>query len=155
MIEEIVEAWRTNQRINLRLLDRISDEGMRSALSTRGGRNVTRQLAHLHNVRIWHLNRRAPALAKGTKEFAKDEVPDRRALKVALEDSAGRIEQLLRKVHAGEKGARAFKRGLVPYLAYLVAHESHHRGNILLTLKQCGHAVDSTTRYAIWDWDKI
>lgn len=46
------------------------------------------------------------------------------------------------------------KRGLVQHLAYFVAHESHHRGSILLTLKQCG-PVDQTTRYAIWDWDRI
>jgi uncharacterized damage-inducible protein DinB len=45
--------------------------------------------------------------------------------------------------------------GLVQYVAYVVAHESHHRGSILLTLKQCGHPVDQDTRYAIWDWDRI
>jgi uncharacterized damage-inducible protein DinB len=36
-----------------------------------------------------------------------------------------------------------------------VAHESHRRGSILLTLKQCGRKIDSTTQYAIWDWDGI
>jgi uncharacterized damage-inducible protein DinB len=40
-------------------------------------------------------------------------------------------------------------------LAYFVAHESHHRGNILLMLKQCGHRIDSGASYAIWDWDKM
>ena len=29
------------------------------------------------------------------------------------------------------------------------------RGSILLTLKQCGHSVDSAVRYSIWDWDKV
>jgi uncharacterized damage-inducible protein DinB len=44
---------------------------------------------------------------------------------------------------------------VITTLGYFIAHESHHRGSILLTLKQCGHGVDSTAQYAIWDWDKM
>jgi uncharacterized damage-inducible protein DinB len=154
-LDGIVEAWRTNQRINLMLIDRISDAGMACTLSERGGRNVCRQFAHLHNVRVWHLEARARALAKGARKFATKEEPDRRELAAALKDSAGRIEHLFRRASEGASGARAFKRGVVQYLAYFVAHESHHRGNILLTLKQRGHPVDPKTRYAIWDWDRI
>lgn len=39
-------------------------------------------------------------------------------------------------------------------MGYFIAHESHHRGNILLTLKQCGHRLDQDTQYAIWDWTR-
>lgn len=45
--------------------------------------------------------------------------------------------------------------GIGVSVGYLIAHESHLRGNILLTLKQCGHKVDSETQYAIWDWDRM
>jgi len=155
LLDGIVEAWRTNHRINRKLLGTISDEGLRCTLSSRGGRDVCRQLAHLHNVRVWHLEKRAKALAKGARTFATKEEPTRDELLDALDDSAGRIEELFRRVCEGKPGAKAFKRGVVQYLAYFVAHESHHRGNILLTLKQCGHPVDQDTRYAIWDWDRI
>ena len=50
---------------------------------------------------------------------------------------------------------RGFSRGVVPLLAYLIAHDAHHRGNILLTLKQCGHPVPQNVRYGIWKWDKL
>lgn len=155
MTEQILEAWRINNRINLRLIERISDAGMRCTLSQRGGRNVVRQFAHLHNNRVWHLTRRARRLAQGAHVFATYDEPDRRALAAALEDSSGRIERLIRLASEGAPGVRTCKRGLVPYVAYFIAHESHHRGNILLTLKQCGHRIDSTTQYAIWDWDRI
>lgn len=153
VVDAIVAAWRTNHRINEKLIRKISDEGMKCTLSSRGGRSVRRQFAHLHNVRIWHLEARAKALAKGARQFATKEEPAKKELLSALEDSTGRIEDLFRRASRGE--ARVFKRGLVQSLAYFVAHESHHRGNILLTLKQCGHPVDQTTRYAIWDWDRI
>ena len=66
-----------------------------------------------------------------------------------------RIEQFFSDWAAGVPKRRGFKKGLPAYLAYFVAHESHHRGNILLTLKQCGHNLDKDLRYQIWDWDRI
>lgn len=39
MTEQILEAWRINNRIKLRLIERISAPGMRCTLSQRGGRN--------------------------------------------------------------------------------------------------------------------
>lgn len=155
MIEDVVEAWHINQRVNVRLIDAISDEGMQCTLSRRGGRNVTRQFAHLHNNRIRHLQRRAKVLAEGARVFETHEEPSRRRLKAALEDSTQRIEQLFRGASEGTPGIRALKRGVVAYLGYFIAHESHHRGNILLTLKQSGHGVDKTTQYVIWDWGRI
>lgn len=155
MVDQILEAWRINNRVNLRLIENISDEGMRCTLSRRGGRNVVRQFAHLHNNRIWHLERRAKKLANGAHLFDTYDEPSRRALASALRDSTERIEELICLSSEGASGVRTFKRGLVPYVAYFIAHESHHRGNILLTLKQCGHGLDKKTQYAIWDWDRI
>jgi uncharacterized damage-inducible protein DinB len=155
MLDQILEAWQVNNRVNLLLIERISDEGMRCTLSTRGGRNVVRQFAHLHNNRIWHLQKRAKRLAEGAHVFETHDEPDRTTLTEALQDSEQRIEQLIHGVMEGAPGVRAFKRGIVPYVAYFIAHESHHRGNILLTLKQSGHALDRKTQYAIWDWDRL
>ncbi|NIR46204.1 MAG: hypothetical protein GWN99_17390 [Gemmatimonadetes bacterium] len=55
MLEELIEAWRTNNRFTLFLVEHISDEGLHCTLSKRGDRDVGRQLAHIHNVRVWHL----------------------------------------------------------------------------------------------------
>ena len=40
MTQQILEAWRINQRVHLRLIEKISDARMRCSLSRRGGRNV-------------------------------------------------------------------------------------------------------------------
>jgi uncharacterized damage-inducible protein DinB len=75
-------------------------------------------------------------------------------LKKHLNASAKRIEQFIADSAAGKPRRRAFKKGLACYLSYLVAHESHHRGNILLTLKQCGKNIKDL-RHGIWDWDRL
>jgi len=155
MIEEIVEAWRINNRVNLRLVEHISDAGMRCTLSKRGGRNVVRQLTHLQYVRVYQLNHRAKPLAKGARTFESHEEPDRRTLTTALNDSSQRIEQWIRLASEGAPGIRTLRPGLVPTVGYLIAHESHHRGSILLTLKQCGHPLDKDVRFGIWDWNNV
>jgi uncharacterized damage-inducible protein DinB len=152
--EELLEAWRTNNRINLILLDHITEEGLRCTLSTRGGRDVARQFAHLHNVRIWHLEKRAKDLVDGLETFASKDSPSRERLAEALTASALAVETFLGDVLEGKPRRRGFKKGIFTTLSYFVAHESHHRGSILLTLKQSGHAVDRDVAYGIWDWDR-
>lgn len=152
---QLVEAWRSNNRINLLLIERIGDEGMESTLSTRGGRTVRRQFTHLHNMRVWQLEKRAKDLVAGLDKFATRDEPDRETLAAALRASGAAVERFLVDSLAGVDGRRRFKKGVFTALSYFVAHESHHRGSILLTLKQCGHHLDKATRYGIWDWDRI
>jgi uncharacterized damage-inducible protein DinB len=161
-VNQLLEAWRTNNRITLFLLDEISDEGLSCTLSRRGGRDVARQFAHLHDVRLYHLGERASDLAQGLERFQEKGrpavSPDRETLKAALTESGEAIEAFLRDVAEGSDAGlrrRGFKKGVVTTLAYFIAHESHHLGSILLTLKQCGHAVDRSSAYRIWDWDRM
>ncbi|MHC5209851.1 MAG: DinB family protein [Planctomycetota bacterium] len=153
-VEALVEAWRTNHRITLLVLEQVAAAGFQNTLSKRGGRDVSRQFAHLHNVRTWQLQKRAAKLGKELSVFATADHPTRAQLRRALDASADAVEAFLRAIVAGAPGARCMKRGPIQMLAYFVAHESHHRGSILLTLKQCGHAVDKATRDGIWDWDR-
>jgi len=155
MLDELLEAWRTNNRISLYLIDHISDAGMNCTLSKRGGRDVARQFAHLHNVRVWHLKKRAKDLADGLTTFETKVIPDKAQLTAALDASSVAIETFLEGVLTGRAKRRGFKKGVFTTLAYLVAHESHHRGSILLTLKECGHKLDQKTQYAIWAWDQM
>jgi len=153
-MDDLLEAWRTHNRINLYLFDRISDEGMRCTLSTRGGRDVARQFAHMHDVRLYHLEKRAPDLAKGLLAFRSKEHPDRETVRAALVASGEAVEAFLGELAAGDERRKGFKKGIATTLGYFISHESHHRGSILLTLKVSGHKVSQDTAYALWDWDR-
>jgi uncharacterized damage-inducible protein DinB len=153
--DELIEAWRTNNRINLFLIDKISREGMKCTLSKRGGRDVARQFAHLHYVRVYQLEGRAKDLAAGLEKFESKVSPTKAQLKKAFNASSAAIEQFLADVYDGVPKRRGFRKGIFTTLGYLIAHESHHRGNILLTLKERGHKLDKDDQYAIWAWDHI
>lgn len=152
--EQLLEAWMTNHRINVMVLEALSAEALASTLSTRGGRDVARQFAHLHNVRIWHLEKRAKELTAGLEEFESKYSPSKSELLEALEASAEAIGTFLCDVFEGKAKRRGFRKGIFTTLSYFVAHESHHRGSILLTLKQSGHLPDKEVTYGIWGWDQ-
>ena len=154
MREELLEAWMTNHRINVGLLESLTEEGLGSTLSTRGGRDVARQLAHLHNVRIWALEKRARELADGLETFESKYSPAKPELLDALGRSTDAVGSFLLDVLDGVPKRRGFKKGIFTTLAYFVAHESHHRGSILLTLKRCGHMPPKEVVYGLWGWDQ-
>lgn len=155
LADQTVHAWRTHQHLLRALVDAIDDEGMLCTLSRRGGRSVGRQLAHLQYVRVHQLKKRAKLLAVGVRELLTGEEPERVELAAAFEDSAQRVEQWIRGAVAGKPGCRTMKGGIVTSIVYLIAHESHHRGNILLTLKQCGHPLERTARDGLWGgWNR-
>jgi len=155
LAKQVIETWKINHRVNDMLLDHISPEGMRSTLSTRGGRDVARQFAHLHNVRLSWLEVCAKDLAKGLEKLDAKVSPSKAVLKQHLGASADAIASLLERGVSAGGVVKNFKPGVVPMLGYLIAHEGHHRGSILLTLKQRGHKVSTEIQFGIWDWAKL
>lgn len=156
MLEPLVESWQINHRVTLRLLNGLSGEALSATLSRRGGRDVARQLGHVHEVRLTF----AEITSKTNREahlphFAKGETPNKKQLQAALDASARAIETTIREAWANGGKTPGFKRGLMPLIGYLIAHESHHRGSILLTLKQSGHKLSDELRWGLWDWAHI
>lgn len=140
--------------MNLLMMDHITDAGMQKTLSTRGGRTVYQQLVHVHNVRMGWIEVCAPAIFKKYKKLNKEETFDRQGLRRSFEDSAKGLAELFS--HSWDNGGKvkSFKAGLIPMLGYFISHESHHRGNILLTLKQCGEKIPDSAKWGLWEWGK-
>ena len=145
----LTETWQIHNRINLYLLDAIVEANLRD-ISASKGRTVDEQFAHMHNVRLMWLKADDPLLLTGLDKVEKDNI-SKEMLEGALKASSLAIEQLFEK--AGTDGkVKGFKPHATGFLGYLVSHESHHRGQIMLKLKQAGHLMDKKIQFGIWEW---
>jgi uncharacterized damage-inducible protein DinB len=148
---ELYKTWEINQRINLYLLDSIAEEELRDSLASKG-RSVAEQFAHIHNVRLMWLKVALPDLLEGLEKIEKEQAGSKKLLQRSLAASGEAITKLLKHAIENNGKVKGFKPNVVAFLGYLIAHDAHHRSQIIIALKQSGHKLDQKIAYGIWEW---
>jgi uncharacterized damage-inducible protein DinB len=156
----ILASWRTNCRVTEFLIEHLPAPLWDETIPGGSARTVRMIAAHFHNGRarwIRTLGREhgivAPALVNPRKVT-------RAQLLVALRRSAKGIEALLR-LGLGAGGCVPPSRGYAwrnlpldvgHVLTYFVAHEGHHRGQLVLVARQLGHRLPAAVSNGLWQW---
>jgi len=147
----LLSALATSERITQYLLDALPAEVWRA--ETPGeGRTVAGVVAHLHNVRLMWLK----AAAKGARlpaQLDKAKVTVDQARK-GLAASHAAIAKLVASSLAGDGKIKNFPPDVGAFVAYLVAHDAHHRGQICMLSRQVGHRLPNQVTFGMWEWNK-
>jgi len=159
--ETMLAAWRTNNRVTVFLLEHLPDELWGGKVPGAPRRTVRMIAGHIHNARcMWikMLGRRHGIRAP--KNVSRHTVT-RRQLVSALERSSDGILELLElginqggRIPASGVAWLNLPVDVVHVLAYLVAHEGHHRGQIVLLARQTGHRLPIEITGGLWQWSK-
>lgn len=147
MNDALVQSWEINSRLNLYLLEAVSDEQLKVKLER--GKTVAGNFAHMHNVRRMWVQSAASDLYD---TIPKIEDPARLELLDALALSTEAMSEIFRRAETPDGRIRGFKPHAAAFLGYIVAHESFHRACVELALRQAGQPLSDKVAYGLWEW---
>jgi uncharacterized damage-inducible protein DinB len=62
------------------------------------------------------------------------------------------VEDVLRAALESDGRIKGFKPDVASFLAYLLAHDAHHRGQITMLARQMGHPISQSAMFGMWEW---
>lgn len=146
-MDPLIETWTIHQRIHIYLLEAIPNEHYSVPLAK--GRSVGDQFRHIHNVRLMWVKSAAPDLLEGLTKLEKGTEEE---FAFHLNQSAEAIVEILKRAGDPLGRVKGFKPHACAFVAYLISHESHHRGMIEIALRQAGVPISDKASFGLWEW---
>jgi len=158
--QAIIAAWRTNNRATTYLVEQLP-----SAVWSRQVPGISRLTvgmiaAHIHNSRCsWIKSIGARHGVKVPRPVDLRRVQPKALVLALSRSSEGMIGLIELGVAHGGRVPRAtwqnFPTDLEHFLSYFVAHEAHHRGQLIMVARQLGHRLPRTAAAGVWQWTKL
>ena len=158
--DTILNTWRTNNRVTVYLMKHLPPELWASAVPGAPRRTIRMIAGHLHNARCMWIKTLGRELGVPVPRNVDRRRVKPKELVPALERSSRGILQLLTLgcEHGGRiPPASTYIWRNLPLdvghvLAYFVAHEAHHRGQIVLVSRALGYRLPSSVTAGLWQW---
>lgn len=150
--EALVHAFETSERIHQYLLEHLDPEIWSLEAPVGKGRVIRGVFAHIHNVRCLWLERRGESFEAPAKVDRESVTQDE--LRAALSASSAAVVELIRASLAAGGHVPDFKPDIVGFVAYAIAHEAHHRGQICMLARLLGKPLPQAQGYELWNWRK-
>ncbi len=159
-LERIIAAWRTNNRATIYLIEHYPAEIWSSNVPGVPRLTVAMIAAHIHNARCRWIKSLGVRHGVPVPPLVDLRRVRPRELARALSRSS---EGMTRLIELGAaRGGRVppatwqnFPTDLAHFLAYFVAHEGHHRGQLCMVARQLGHRLPKEVATGVWQWTRL
>jgi uncharacterized damage-inducible protein DinB len=105
----------------------------------------------MHNVRVMWL--------KGAKanhipaQLDRATVTPAQAVK-GMTSSCEALHALISTALKSDGRVRNFRPDVAGFIAYLIAHDAHHRGQVTMLARQLGHPLPQKAMFGMWEWGR-
>jgi uncharacterized damage-inducible protein DinB len=155
----LLTAWRTNSRVTAYLVEHLPAI-WDAAIPGAPKRTVRMIAAHLHNARCSWLKTLGREHGIASPSPVDRRTVGRNELLAALKQSSSGIEALLELGIASGGSVppskayvwRNLPLDVAHVLTYFVAHEGHHRGQLVMIARELGHRLPSDVAAGLWQW---
>ena len=158
-VQRLSEIYMLNDRMNQLIIEHLDARAWRGKSPGARTRTIAGIFAHMHNIRRKWVRLSAPhlklPLALNRNNCKQKETS------AALAASAVRCSEMLDDASSGritkfqrDGWAKPWRSGPA-MLAYMLAHDAHHRGQVCMLAHQLGFKLPIKVVSGIWNWEKL
>jgi uncharacterized damage-inducible protein DinB len=150
--DALLKAYSASARINQYLVEQLDPEVWRAPSPLPRGRTVAALIAHMHNCGLRYLERTAPDVPVPA-ELHKHRATPAQAVR-ALGAKRKAVLAIVGAALKSDGRIVGFPYDAAGYLIYYMAHDAHHRGQIVLQARLLDHPIRRDVMVGMWQWTK-
>jgi len=150
----VIDMWRTSNRVMVYFIEHLPDDLWTEKVPGTPRRTVRMITGHIHNCRCMWIKMIGGKHGLDVPDRVDRHRATRRQVVRALRRSGKGVERLLKFGFDHPKKFTVFPLDASHFMAYLAAHEGHHRGQICMIARQLGRPLPSEVTSGIWQWSK-
>lgn len=144
---DIIYSWNQNNKVTVYLLDNIKEDWLSTKLNNKG-RSVGEQFVHINNIRSFWISKVSGKIdLKIDKKYANNKSKLIDALQKSSQKMSNTLSQLFQ-----QQSIKGYKPHPTAFFAQMIAHESHHRGQIMATVARNDLKINKSVNFGLWAW---
>lgn len=158
--QRLSDIYVLNDRLNQLILEQLDPAAWRAQSAGARRRTIAAIFAHMHNIRRKWVRLSAPHL-RLPPPLKRNHCTQKEA-SAALAASAASCSKMLLDAEAGrvcqfhrDGWAKPWQTAGAAMLAYMLAHDAHHRGQVCMLAHQLGFKLPIKATSGMWNWEKL